>query len=127
MEYFYEIPEDCLSSIHGDIPEEDCYRITRNAPPTQADFCPQLFMVPPMERAVMEPCQYCGASVFTDPKRAIKQMKRFKNLGKYLFSGHIQGDIHGPLSSTTAEYHFNWFQYKAVDPIIIFTEKVHEL
>lgn len=126
MRYYYSIPIGCIEGIKSDLEGADCFRITKNSPPAQKDFCPQLFMIPPQDRVIADPCKFCGASVFTNFAYAKEQIKRFKKLGSYLFKGHVQSSIHGPLVNT-GMYHYNWYQYEGIDPTVVFGENVYEL
>jgi hypothetical protein len=112
--------------VRQDIDEAHCFRITKNAPPSQDDFCPQLFMELHKNQKNHNQCDMCGASVFTRREYAIRNMHRFKKLGKYLFCGNIKSNEHGPLAKTRAPHHYNWFQFKGIIPESIFVEKVYE-
>lgn len=121
--YYYEIPECCLDGIHANVEKALCLRITRHDPPVQKDFEPQYFHVPIDRRAAQNPCKYCGASVFTDLKTARRVMATCKKLGSFLYQGSVHSETDGPLKCEGTPNHLEWFQYKGIDPSLIFGEK----
>ena len=125
----YDIPEICKKSIVSDVDKVLCYRITKNEPPIEDDFLPQLFFSPKPRYVEGKECDFAGISVFTDYKKIEKVLKRNKKLGKYIYSAEIDSHMHGPLKiiDPSKPFHLNWYQYKDVDATSLFSQKKLDL
>lgn len=124
MGYYYDIPCEHYNWITAECAQKTCIRITKNSPPVQCDFCPQSFMNPVPKFAQDNFKEHCGASVLTDKATAMRYRDKFKNLGNFLYEGHIISETHGPLMYTSSNHHLNWFQYKHIDPVGLFGQLI---
>ena len=106
------------------------YRITKNNPPENSDFLPQ-YMDKKFQkrRKSCEKkkdnyclCLMCGLSLFKNEEEAKLMMKRFPNMGRFLFKGYIKME-YGVLKASPSKEkpsHHTWYPFDGVDEKNIF-------
>lgn len=137
----YALPYDCPKSIisakqlnEGTYGIE-YFRIAKESPPSEEDFLPQFFQsrcsrkVEKMEKESDRSnlCQMASVSLLKTEDDAIKLIRKFKNIGKYIFCGIISKDDGLIIISPSRDFpsHCSFFVYTGVDESRIFNRGVY--
>lgn len=119
--YYYPIPEKCLPE-GSDEKEITGYRLGKStASPMQQNFVPQLFdpVTGRKEHVQLQPCEHCGASMFTDKALAIEVRNKLFKKKDLLIEVRVKCEQHGPIkyvpdNGKIPSRHFNWYQLRDV-------------
>jgi len=121
----------------GDLHESEYsifyFRVTKNSPPNDKDFVPQLFLSEfnsrkkkfEKEEKFAELCQMASISILPSEKEANKLMRKFKNIGKYIYKGIVL-KTHGLLldsPSSSFPSHCSFYSYAEINEQTIFAER----
>lgn len=138
-EYKYELPAECPKKMFSAGYEEgeyglDYFRITKNNPPAEEDFVPHYFLRrkrglrKKLEKSgkVIDLCRMAGLSVLQNQNEAIRLMKKYPQLGRYIWKGTIKEE-HGLLLRTSSKEwpsHYTFYACKGIKEKSIFNENV---
>ncbi len=135
----YELPNNCPDILVKEDGLESgeysiCYyRITKCSPADDSDFIPQLLLAEFSQRRkkierennLSLLCQMASISILKKEEDAIKLIRKFKNIGKYIYKGVIMEE-HGLIIVTPSgncPAHCSFYAYVGIDEKNIFTQK----
>lgn len=137
----YALPEGCPRSFidHKNLKEgvydAEYFRISKNSPPCKEDFIPQFFLARCKERVGKfkrdndhpSLCQMASASLLKTEDDAIRLIKKFKNIGSYIFCGVISKSDGLILVSPSKDFpsHCSFFVYLDVNEKTIFAKGIY--
>lgn len=109
------------------------FRVTKNSPPNDKDFVPQLFLSEfdwrkkklEKEEKFAELCQMASISILPSESEANRLMRKFKNIGKYIYKGIVSKKDGLLLGSPSFHFpnHCSFYSYAEINEQNIFAER----